>query len=131
MKHLKIFENFNNSKEIEELIEDIFVEIFDKWEIKQIPDEVEEQSEFMANLDSEDLYWDIRVSSTNIMLEIKQNVFDTSSLERFNNLVRDCQPTLKRLQKYSLNIDWNNQTILNPYNFGRLVYFRVVVHLNK
>ena len=37
MKYLKLFEDFNNKsvKQIEELLEDLFVEIFDKWEIKE------------------------------------------------------------------------------------------------
>ena len=126
MKHLKLFENFNNSEEVEELLEDLFVEIFDKWEVKELPIEVNNPSEFFGNLDSEDLYWNIITRNDRVILQIKQNIFQPSSIERFKDLVRDCQPILERLKKYGLKFYFYSQMMQNPLNWRD---FRVVVEL--
>jgi hypothetical protein len=44
-------------------------------------------------------------------------------------MVRDCQPVLDRLKSFGIDFHWDSQMIQNPYNFGRLEYFRVVVEL--
>jgi len=129
MKHLKLFEDFNSRtpEQVAELLEDLFVEIFDKWEIKEIP--VDDDGQFFANLDTEDLYYRIRTISNKVILQIKSNIFQPSSIERFKEMVRDCQPVLNRLKSFGVDFEWDSQMMQNPYNFGRLEYFRVVVEL--
>jgi hypothetical protein len=139
MKYLKLFEDFNsrNPKQVAELLEDLFVEIFDKWEIKEIP--VVDDSQFFASLDTEDLYYKISINSfgektnkkTKVFLKIQQNIFEPSSIERFKEMVRDCQPVLSRLKSFGVDFEWDSQMMQNPYNFGRLEYFRVIVNLNN
>jgi len=129
MKYLKLFEDFNSRtpEQVAELLEDLFVEIFDKWEIKEIP--VDDDGQFFANLDTEDLYYRIRTISNKVILQIKSNIFQPSSIERFKEMVRDCQPVLNRLKSFGVDFEWDSQMMQNPYNFGRLEYFRVVVEL--
>lgn len=134
MKYLKLFEDFNsrNPKQVAELLEDLFVEIFDKWEIKEIPDDIED-GPFFANLDTEDPYYNITTielgKGARVILKIQQNIFQSSSIERFKEMVRDCQPVLSRLKSFGVDFEWNSQMMQNPNNFGRLEYFRVVVEL--
>jgi len=134
MKHLKLFEDFNsrNPKQVAELLEDLFVEIFDKWEIKEIPDDIED-GPFFSNLDTEDPYYNITTielgKGARVILKIQQNIFQSSSIERFKEMVRDCQPVLSRLKSFGVDFEWDSQMMQNPYNFGRLEYFRVVVEL--
>jgi hypothetical protein len=140
MKYLKLFEDFNsrNPKQVAELLEDLFVEIFDKWEIKEIPDDIEDGWQsfggpFFANLDTEDPYYNITTielgKGARVILKIQQNIFQSSSIERFKEMVRDCQPVLSRLKSFGVDFEWDSQMMQNPYNFGRLEYFRVVVEL--
>lgn len=143
MKYLKLFENIRSKKETAELLEDLFVEIFDKWEIKELPNDIDDEAEFFANIDTEDLYYSIIPFLTNstqdrlyyppIVLMIKQNILgvgiiEAKSISRFNNMVMDCHPILKRLKLYDINFEWDTKSILNPNNFGRLQYFRVIVY---
>ena len=136
MKYLKLFEDFNNKsvKQIEELLEDLFVEIFDKWEIKEIPDDID-HGPFFASLETSDLYYDIGTiklgKGARIIFKIQQNIFEPSSIERFKEMVRDCQPVLSRLKSFGVDFEWDSQMMQNPYNFGRLEYFRVIVDLNN
>lgn len=135
MKYLKLFEDFNsrNPKQVAELIEDLFVEIFDKWEIKEIPDDID-HGPFFANLETEDLYYYIRTKlgkGVRIIFKIQQNIFEASSIERFKEMVRDCQPVLNRLKSFGIDFEWDSQMMQNPLNFGRLEYFRVIVTLNN
>jgi hypothetical protein len=135
MKHLKLFEDFSNKsvKQIEELLEDLFVEIFDKWEIKEVP--VVDDGHFFANLDTEDLYYSIKTielgKGARIIFKIQSNIFEPSSIERFKEIVRECQPVLNRLKSFGVDFECDSQMIENPYNFGRLVNFRVIVTLNN
>ena len=139
MKHLKLFEDFSNKsvKQIEELLEDLFVEIFDKWEIKEVP--VVDDGQFFESLDTEDLYYSIRTielgKGARIIFKIQQNIFEPSSIEKFNEMVRECQPVLNRLKSFGVDFECDSLMIQNPYNFGRLVktrlYFRVIVTLNN
>lgn len=135
MKYLKLFEDFNNKsvKQIEELLEDLFVEIFDKWEIKEVP--VVDDGQFFASLDTEDLYYNIRTielgKGARIIFKIQQNIFQPSSIERFKEMVRDCQPVLNRLKSFGVDFEWDSQMMQNPFNFGRLESFRVIVSLNN
>lgn len=143
MKHLKLFEDFSNKsvKQIEELLEDLFVEIFDKWEIKEIPDGIDKRldSQFFESLDTEDRYYHIRTVESEkghrIIFKIQQNIFEPSSIEKFNEMVRECQPVLNRLKSFGVDFECDSLMIQNPYNFGRLVktrlYFRVIVTLNN
>ena len=136
MKYLKLFEDFNsrNPKQVAELLEDLFVEIFDKWEIKEIPDGIED-GQFFASLDTEDLYYNIRTielgKGARIIFKIQQNIFQPSSIERFKEMVRDCQPVLNRLKSFGVDFEWDSQMMQNPFDFGRLEYFRVIVTLNN
>lgn len=136
MKHLKLFEDFNsrNPKQVAELLEDLFVEIFDKWEIREIPDDID-HSPFFASLDTSDLYYDITTIKLGkgaiIIFKIQQNIFELSSIERFKEMVRDCQPVLSRLKSFGVDFEWDSQMMQNSYNFGRLEYFRVIVNLNN
>jgi len=144
MKHLKLFEDFNSRtpKQVAELLEDLFVEIFDKWEIKEVPVELlrgfADDGQFFANLDTEDLYYRIKIftgiqrsigSFNTVILQIKLNIFQPSSIERFKEMIRDCQPVLTRLKSFGVDFHWDSQMYQNPYNFGRIQYFRVVVEL--
>lgn len=132
MRYLRLFENFNNRdpKQIAELIEDVFVEIFDKWGIKEIPNDTNDGI-FFANLNTEDIYYNIRtvklVKVTKIILKIQQNIFEPSSIEKFRELVRECQPVLNRLKSFGIDFEWDSQLVQNPYNFGRLDCFEVIV----
>ena len=138
MKHLKLFEDFNSRtpEQVAELLEDLFVEIFDKWEIKEIPVELlrgfTNDGHFFANLDTEDLYYKIVIfpgSFNTVILQIKSNIFQPSSIERFKEMVRDCQPVLDRLKSFGIDFYSDSQMYQNAYNFGRIQYFRVVVEL--
>jgi hypothetical protein len=135
MRYLKLFEDFNsrNPKQVAELLEDLFVEIFDKWEIKEIP--IVDDSLFFANLETEDLYYDITTiklgKGARIIFKIQQNIFNRTCFKRFKEMVRDCQPVLSRLKSFGVDFEWDSQMMQNPYNFGRLEYFRVIVNLNN
>lgn len=136
MKYLKLFEGFNNrnTQEVEELLDYLFVEIFDKWKIKEIPDDIED-GPFFANLDTEEPYYKIRiinfVKQDKITLTIAQNIFDPHSIEIFKEMVRDCQPVLNRFKSFGFDFRWDSSFIQNPYNFGRMAYFKVSVEINK
>ena len=138
-KNLKLSESINNRtpKQIAELLEDVFVEIFDKWEIKEIPvvnyhtyfNQLFDDGQFFADLETEDLYYRIRIISNKVILKIQSNIFQPSSIERFKEMVRDCQPVLTRLKSFGIDFHWDSQRSQNPYDWGRLEYFRVVVEL--
>jgi hypothetical protein len=120
MKHLKLFEGFNKMtiREVEELLEDLFVEIFDKWSI--------EKSSGYFNYD----VCSVESNKPYIYLIISKTVFSHIEIDIFRELVEDCQPVLHRLSLYGIKFKWDEWKGHEPLNDAVICKFRVFIYLD-
>jgi hypothetical protein len=150
MKYLKLFEDINsNYKETEGLIEDVFIEVFDKWGIKEFKApgnngfDLGDEYIMLRDLNTDEPYYSIKGSKLSnaeigpnykyrIVFSILQNVNNPSSVGRFEEIVRDCLSPLNRLKSFGINFEWDSNHIRNPFsdgivdNFSMIKYFRLV-----
>ena len=45
-------------------------------------------------------------------------------------MVNDCRNVFPRLKAYNIDFEWNSSLVQNPYNFGTLNRFRLVVKID-
>ena len=130
MKFLKKFESnqLDNLQDIENLIEDVCQEVFDKYFMQEIP-KSSVVSVFLDEDESDMIFYHIDTWKDKVILRIV-----TDHLDRYDDFVKCCQEIrerLPRLRKYGLTYTSEVNKLQNPYNFGYVQNLSVEVRIDN
>lgn len=128
LKSYSVFES-KDLEQIKDLIEDLFTEVTDKWEIKKIPSN-RVASDFMTGVSDDTLYYHVGDCFGGISFRIYQRAFYTGNVEPgksidFNEVVNDSRKVIERIKRFNLEYDisFNSSMVQNPYNYSLLNTF--------